>query len=284
MPTTILSGPTGTELIRRGVRLPARTWSAEAIESAPEVLADIHADYAAAGATVHVACTFRTQPALYPDDYQRLTAAAVRICRESIPSHHRVAGSLAPIADCYAPNSSPPESRARPLHAMMARALADAGVDLVLCETFPSISEAGIALEEAIRVGLDAWVSFTPGPQGLLLSPERVRLAAAGAIRRGAAAVLVNCSPPRETLLYVRALKAAVAASPRRGVQFGAYANAGSRTLGLGWEADQAEASARYADIAATWVAEGATVVGSCCGTGSSHTARLADRFQPRAP
>lgn len=290
MHTTILSGPTGTELIRRGVRLPDRAWSADAVESAPEIISDIHADYAAAGATVHVACTFRTQPAIFPDEFARLTAAAVRLCRESVPSHHRVAGCLAPIADCYDPAASPPESRARPLHARMARALADAGVDLVVCETFPNPAEALIALDEALKVGLEAWFSLTPGPDGRLLSPEQVRAGAAAAIARGAAAVMVNCSPPQRTIDYVLALRTALNASTRRGVVIGASANAGDRSLGLGWSAWTGERcttgdptldppAARFADLAATWRDAGASILGGCCGTDPTHAAALARRL-----
>ena len=60
--TTLLDGPVGTELERRGLKLPPPLWSARAIEDAPELLREIHADYAAAGARVHTANTFRTDP------------------------------------------------------------------------------------------------------------------------------------------------------------------------------------------------------------------------------
>ena len=57
---TFLDGPMGTELERRGVALPAPAWSAAALASAPQLVAAIHADYAAAGADVATAATFRT--------------------------------------------------------------------------------------------------------------------------------------------------------------------------------------------------------------------------------
>jgi len=47
----------------------------------------------------------------------------------------------------------------------------------------------------------------------------------------------------------------------------------------MGWLADGVPAAARYAELAAEWVAAGASVVGGCCGTGPAHTAALAARF-----
>src|SRR5262245_2109257 len=103
---TLLDGPVGTELGARGVSTPAPLWSAAALEGAPQVVAAIHRDYAAAGATVHTAVTFRTQPHVAPDAWRRLLESAVRIAREAVPSGHRVAGSIAPLGDCYRPEES----------------------------------------------------------------------------------------------------------------------------------------------------------------------------------
>ena len=50
----VLDGPVGTELARRGVPTPLPLWSAAAIDDAPDALRAIHAEFAAAGATVHV--------------------------------------------------------------------------------------------------------------------------------------------------------------------------------------------------------------------------------------
>src|SRR5512135_147134 len=76
---TILDGPIGTELAARGVPTPAPAWSAWAIDHAPEVLAAIHRDYAAAGATVHTANTFRTKRRQVGGAWERLARRAVEI-------------------------------------------------------------------------------------------------------------------------------------------------------------------------------------------------------------
>ena len=85
MTVTILTGPLGTELHRRGVQTPLPGWSAHALEEAPEVVAAIHADYAAAGATVHVTNTFRTKRRTFPDRWEAHARKAVELCRSAVP-------------------------------------------------------------------------------------------------------------------------------------------------------------------------------------------------------
>jgi S-methylmethionine-dependent homocysteine/selenocysteine methylase len=266
---TILDGPMGTELAARGVPTPAPRWSAEALDSAPEVVAAIHRAYAAAGATVHTSNTFRTRRRQIPDRWEELARRAVGIARAAVPVGHRVAGSIAPIEDCYRPDLSPADPR--PEHRELAQALADAGVDLLLCETFPHVGEALVAVEEAVRTGLPTWVAFTAGPDATLLTPTAMVEGAREAVRRGASAVLVNCTPATATLRYVERLAGL-------GVPFGAYANAGSTADGIGWNSAGAESALAYARLAATWEAAGATLIGSCCGTGPAHVRALAGR------
>jgi S-methylmethionine-dependent homocysteine/selenocysteine methylase len=270
MPVTILDGPVGTELLRRGIATPPPGWSSSAIRGAPEVLRAVHADYAAAGATVHTANTFRTRPAVWGEAWRALATDAVRLAREGAGVHGSVAGSIAPLADCYRPDLSP--ATPGPRHAEMARVLADAGCDLLLCETFPHVGEALSAVDAAVSTGLETWVSLTAGPAADLLTPDDMRAAAKEAIDRGAAAVLVNCVPASRTLDFVQALAGL-------GVPCGAYANAGHADEGMGWR-PAPMAAARYADLADAWVAAGASIVGSCCGTGPDVIAELARRHR----
>ncbi len=266
----LLNGPMGTELEARGVPIPTPVWSAYALEHAPEVVAAIHRDYAAAGARVHTTDTFRTKRRTYPDRWEALARLAVRLARESVPAGQLVAGCVAPLEDCYSPWLSPPDPG--PEHAELARVLADAGCDLLLCETFPHAGEALAALDACLETGRETWVAFTAGPEADLLSPEAMGRAAREAAARGAAAVLVNCVPAARTRPFLEAISAA-------GVPFGAYANAGHPAEGMGWTGEAEAAAERYAALAEGWVAAGATLIGSCCGTGPAHTAALARRF-----
>jgi S-methylmethionine-dependent homocysteine/selenocysteine methylase len=259
----LLDGPMGTELAARGVATPAPGWSAYALETAPEVVRAIHADYARAGAAIARANTFRTQPKLFPDRYRAITRIALDLARST---GLRVVGCLAPIEDCYRPDLAPADPRQ--LHRAMAEALA--GADVILCETFPSGREACVAVEEAVRVGRPTWVSLTAGPDGSLMTPEAMEHAARACVRAGASAVLASCTGADRTLPYVERLA-------RVGVPFGAYANAGDD---FGAASD--DAVQRYLEHAAAWIAAGATIVGSCCGTHPAHIAAMEARFVPR--
>lgn len=267
---TLLDGPLGTVLGQRGVPLPAPLWSAWALIHQPDAVAVVHADYAAAGAQVHTTNTFRTRRRTLPQDWAQRTREAVALARGAAGPGQRVAGSIAPLEDCYRPDLSPGEPR--PEHRELALCLAGAGVDLMLCETFAHAGEGWVAVEEAIATGVETWASFTAGPDGDLLSPQELAAAAAGAVTRGATAVLVNCVPASRTLDWLRPLA-------ELGVPFGAYANAGHQDEQLGWHTDPADSAERYADLAATWIDAGATLIGSCCGTGPAHIAELKRRF-----
>lgn len=261
---TVLDGPMGTQLEARGIALPPPLWSASALTTAPALVRELHRAYADAGATVHTANTFRTRRRSSPT-WSDLAATAVRLAREAVPADHLVAGSLAPLEDCYRPDLSPPNPA--PEHRELARHLADLGVDLLLCETFPHVGEALVAVEEAVATGVPTWVAFTAGFRGDLMTPAEMGRGATEAVRRGAIAVLVNCTPARTTLACVERLADA-------GVPFGAYANGGEDFRGP-------DGPARYADLAETWVRAGATLVGSCCGTGPEHVRALSERFRP---
>lgn len=258
----------GTLLIERGIPCPAPGWSAHALRDHPDAVCAIHREYDRAGAHVHTANTFRTQPDSIGGDWKALTARAIDLARSSVAPESKIAGSIAPLADCYRPDLSPLNPLER--HTQMAHALAAAGVDLLIVETFPHVQEAIAASQAAVSTGLPVWVSFTAGYRGDLLSPAEVRAGAKEAVRQGVQAVLVNCTPATVTLDYVQALNGV-------GAAVGAYANAGhvSDALGL----NDPSGPERYADLAHQWIKAGASIVGGCCGTGPAHTAELHRRF-----
>lgn len=271
MSIRILDGPVGTLLIERGVPCPEPAWSAHAVENAPETVRAVHTEYAKAGACIHTAATFRTRFEAVGARWSALTETAVRLARESARPGDLVAGSLAPVADCYRPDLSPPDAAIR--HRQLAERLQAVGADIILVETFPHVDEALAALAAARATGLPVWISFTAGPNADLLTPDAIRRGANAAVELGAEAVLVNCIPAIKTLAFVRALNGLP-------VPFGAYANAGSPSDQIGWQID-ADGPRLYADLAEQWVEAGATILGGCCGTRPAHIAELRRRFAP---
>lgn len=276
MTVTLLDGPVGTELERRGLPLPAPAWSARAVFDRPELLSAIHADYAAAGAEVHTAATFRTTARAlrgtpWEGRWEEGVERAVALCRAAA-GRGRVAGSLAPLEDCFSPRLTPDDASLAREHADLARALARAGCDLLLVETMPTVRELLAATRAAAATGLPVWAAVTLGPRGDFFGPADLPEACRGAAAAGAQAFLVNCTPAdRITSAFGPAL---LDAAGTAGIRLGAYGNAlfeGSRS----WDPP------RYVAEARRWVALGATLVGSCCGTGPEHVRALRKAFLP---
>ena len=269
----LLDGPIGSCLAEQGLSLEAPLWSRRPLIHAPEAVLALHTAYASAGADVHTANSFRCQPHLDPETWRDHVRLSVELARKGAQEGARVAGSIAPAEDCYRPDLSPPN--AREIHRAVARALAEEGVDLLLCETFGHVEEGLVALEEAVATGLEAWVSFSAGPEAKLLRPEALEEAAWMAAESGASAVLFNCTSASLSIPYVEALS-------RTQLPFGIYANAGPPEEGFGWTEEDQQGPERYAACAREWLNAGASIVGSCCGTRPAHTALLRDLINAR--
>lgn len=251
---------------------PLPAWSALAIESDPDAIVAIHRDYAQAGADVHTANTFRAGPRTAGMRSLSLCKKAVELARRGALEGQRVAGSMAPLEDCYRPDLSPESPEAE--HRVMAGHLVEAGCDLLLCETFPHGPEALAAVRAARSTGLETWLALTPGPEADLLTPlDLARIAdQAGAL--GASHVLVNCVGVPHVGSYLEALL-------RVGLPVGVYANAGRPDDHIGWTVGPHGLGAqRYAEAAMAWVEAGASVVGGCCGTGPEHLEAVVRRYR----
>jgi S-methylmethionine-dependent homocysteine/selenocysteine methylase len=268
----VLDGAMGSELYRRGVATRLPLWSSHALISRPEVVAAVHADHASAGAEVLTTNTFRTnirtlERGGLSHRFEELNALAVRLARQAAgaaPQPTLVAGSVAPVEDCYEPERVPPDADLEREHGLLTRALARAGCDLLLLETMNSLREARVALSAALETGLPVWVSFVIGPGAVLLSGEDLGEAARDMQRRGARAILVNCAPLPVACEGFRALRAAVS------LPSGLYPNHGHSDPVHGWESDPLD-PAVFERLACGWFEQGARMVGGCCGTTPEH-------------
>lgn len=259
----------GSELTARGVDTSGRSWSAQALVDAPDLVRAIHRDHLRLGAQVLRTNTFRTREADLGSQWAELARRAVALAREATHAGVRVAGSVGPVGDCYRPAATPDADAARAAHEALADVLAAAGVDLFVCETFPTPQEAALATRACARFGLPVWTSLTAGPDGELLTPVALADGARAAHEAGASVVLVNCVAAERIEPYVDALA-------RLGVPFGMYAN------GASWNGPRISPDA-YGELVARCVARGASVVGACCGTGLAHLAAARDALAKAA-
>jgi S-methylmethionine-dependent homocysteine/selenocysteine methylase len=272
----LLDGATGTELNRRGVDTGLPLWSAKALttDTGLNVLRQIHLDYLRAGADVLTTNTFRThRRALAGQGYdaRELTRRAVAAARDAVAEHGQhaqVAGSVAPLEDCYRPDLVPTDDECRAEHAERIEHLVEAGVDLLLIETMNSIREAEIAARLAVSSGRPTWVSLVCDGEGRILSGESVSVAAEALMPLGVKALGVNCGPAHTLAKPLAELRAIC------GPDFPliAYGNIGPADEAQGWVNTDALGPDGYLQVARTWPAQ---IVGGCCGTTPEHIRRL---------
>lgn len=287
----LLDAAMGTDLDRRGVTTTLPLWSAVGLLDAPGTVLRIHAENLAAGADVVTTNTFRTTGRTLraagrdPAEGPELTRRAVALAREARDvadrPHALVAGSIAPLEDCYSPWLAPAADVARREHAEQAAALAAAGADFLMVETMPGIGEATAALEAARATGLEATVGFVCAPpqadgQVRLLSGETLADAVRAVEPLGPSAILVNCSAPAVIDAALAELRGLT------GLPIGGYANLGRVDPTRGWEPDASVSGAVFAADAELWLERGAMIIGGCCGTHPEHTRALRELLDRR--
>ncbi len=286
----LLDGAMGTELQRRGFDTGLPLWSANPLLDHPEAVLEIHRDYIAAGADIITTDTFRTTRRTFrragmPDRSEELTRLAVQLARqarEKFPGRKvRIAGSVAPLEDCYRPDLVPPEKELLEEHTVHARRLAEAGVDFLLLETMGTVREALAAARAARATGRETFVSFLCNPEGDLYGGEPVAEAVAAVEPLGPAAFAINCVSPGLMERAIEVLKAATQ------LPFGVYGNVGPPGGEAGGSHDGGSMvcdvdAEEYAGFAERWAALGAAFIGGCCGTTPAYIKRLSELFHSR--
>ncbi|MCC7373242.1 MAG: homocysteine S-methyltransferase family protein, partial [Verrucomicrobiales bacterium] len=275
----VLDGATGTELNRRGVDTGLPLWSANALTSdiGLNTLRQIHLDYLNAGADILTTNTFRThRRALAGTGHgaREMTRRAVATAQEAVDEFGqpaRVAGSVAPLEDCYRPDLVPSDDECRAEHSERIHHLVEAGVDLLLIETMTSVREAVIAAKLATITGRPTWVSFVCDSEGRILSGESLKVAAEMLMPLGVNALGVNCGPAHTLANPLAELRTFC------GPDFPliAYGNIGYADEKAGWVNTDAVDPERYLQYVQTWPAQ---IVGGCCGTTPGHIRKLRAR------
>ncbi len=161
----------------------------------------------------------------------------------------QVAGSVAPLEDCYRPDLVPTDDECRAEQSERIQHLVEAGVDLLLIETMNSNREAVIAARLATITGWPTWVSFVCDREGRILSGESVAVAAGMLMPLGVNALGVNCGPAHTLAKPLGELRAIC------GPDFPlfAYGNIGYADEAQGWINTDAVDPDSYLHYAETW-------------------------------
>ncbi len=261
----------------------------------PAVVAEIHREYARAGADIIETNTFganafKLAEHRLSDQVAAINRRGVELAREAaraIRPAALIAGSVGPLGRQLAPLGAVKPDEAFAAFAEQMRALAEAGADLIILETFSDIGEIEQALRAARAVcalPVVAQMTFTRDDRTLLGSaPADVaaRLRAWGADVIGA-----NCSTgPRRMLDVVSAMRGALEKETARAINtadasradrpsamplLSAMPNAGFPEM-RGERVMYPATPEYFAEYARRFLDAGVRLVGGCCGTTPDH-------------
>ena len=183
----VIDGSMATALEGLGCDLNNSLWTAKALERQPELVKQVHLDYFRAGADCGITCSYQaTIPGLRKNGCSEAEAEALIVRSVEIfnevrenwwQNEGKAQGRVYPLClagigpyGAYLANGAEYRGRygvskevLRQFHARRMELLWNAGADLLLIETQPSLQEALLETNLAEQMGADYWVSFTCG-------------------------------------------------------------------------------------------------------------------------
>jgi homocysteine S-methyltransferase len=285
--TIILDGGTGTDIQRRGAPMSGETWCAEANLGSADIVRAVHADYIAAGAEIITANTFATSPLLFnalgrDDDVQKIDRIAVKLARDA--GADVVAGSFSTMrpvvqgSDRTSMQREWPQKDAMALMKRKAEGLADAGCDLIMMEMMRDLDYSLWATEAAVATGLPVWVGISTEKRedGQLAGFGRhdwaLKDIVSALMATGAKVCSVMHSSPNDTGEALDVVRAHWAGP------LGAYRESGYFAM-PDWQFIDIISPQELVAYARKWRAQGATILGGCCGIGPEHIRALKEAF-----
>jgi len=279
----VFDGAMGTMLYAKGVFI--NQCYDELNLKAPDLVRDVHAAYAKAGAEVLETNTFganRVKLAQYGLESQvaDINRAAARIARDVAGDDHLVAGAVGPLGVRIEPYGPTSVEEAFEAFREQLQALDDAGVDCFLLETFGDLAEISQAVRAAravnptrplvaqMTIGTDGRTSYGASPEDLARMLDKLNVDVIG----------LNCSVgPQAILEAIEKMAAAthkkLSAQPNAGMP----RDVGGRSMYM--------ASPEYmASYARHLIHAGAKIVGGCCGTTPDHIRAIVQGVRPLAP
>ena len=241
--------------------------------SSPDLVAQIHRDYADAGAEILETNTYganrvRLAGFGFSEKLGAINQAGVRLAREASRGGPFVAGAIGPLGVHLEPLGPTSFAEARAIFREQAEALVGAGVDLLILETFGDLRElreAVTAAREAAGADLVIVAQVAVDDFGCLPSGALVETFSREMDSWPADVIGVNCSVGPKTTLEVIEQMARLSSKP-----LSAMPNAGIPTLveGRNIYLCSPEYMAQYAR---RLLLAGVKIIGGCCGTTPDH-------------
>ncbi|MCD8148810.1 MAG: homocysteine S-methyltransferase [Clostridiales bacterium] len=291
----VIDGSMSTALERLGANLNSRLWTAKALAETPELVKQVHLDYFRAGADCGITCSYQaTIPGLTENGYtgdeaRKLIAKSVSIFLEARDEWWEAEGGqsgrsyplcLAGIGPYGAYLADGSEYRGRygidqaelrAFHQERMEILWNAGADILLIETQPSLQEALIEAEIAEEMGADYWISFSCCDGRHINEGDRIRDCAKilSADHPHLKMIGVNCTKPEYIEELIGELKRGttlpVAVYPNSGEEYDPITKT--------WHGQGDSKS--FGEYALDYYRCGADAVGGCCTTVDEHVRQV---------
>ncbi len=280
----ILDGAIGTELIKVGGGRPEveeHVWGLTALVDSPAVVTAVHRSYIDVGCDVVCTNTWGLPTALRdggqklaefpePIHWMDIARRAVSLARSAAQD----AGRVDEVAIAFSLNGDVDTPDGRETIRLLSRAFEEEPPDLILLETLSLVRSSTYATVEALLgTGLPVWLSFRRCRQGVCGvygehwgGPEGDAFGRAA--RRfeemGVGALAINCIPPDHVTGMLSWLR------DFTDLPLGVYPNLGYLSV-AGWRQETGVQGQEYAELARAWRAEGAQIIGGCCGVRPAH-------------
>lgn len=271
----LLDGATGSNLRKAG--LPVGVSSEQWVLEHPQVLRELQKAYVEAGSQIVYAPTFAANSISLrnfglQDQVIDLNTRLARISKDAVGNTALVAGDITTTGQLLEPRGDLSYDALYRAYREQIKALAEAGVDLLVAETMLSVDETVVALDAAQSVcDLPMMCTLTLEADGTAMYGGNAVEAVLTLQEMGAAAVGLNCSVGPDQLESVVANMKEVAVVP-----IIAKPNAGMPVITDTGEAVYDMNEEDFAGYTRKLVDAGAGIVGGCCGTTPEYIRRLA--------
>ncbi len=293
----IIDGSMSTALERLGCDLNDALWTAKVLDEQPDLVRQVHRDYFRAGADCGITCSYQaTIPGLMAKGHTEAEAEALIVRSVTLFQEAREAwwqaegraqgrawplclGAVGPygayLADGseYRGNYGVSAQVLRGFHQRRIELLWEAGADLLLLETQPSLAEAEIEADIAEELGADYWISFSCRDGRHIHEGDLLRACAAALAQDHPHLKMigVNCTAPQFVEHLIGELKAGCA------LPIAVYPNSGEiyDPAAKTWHGSRDGIT--FGAYARRWMRAGAKAVGGCCRTVDDHIREVAE-------